>query len=158
MCRRSCHGGRTAGAPGGARMLGGEAERAAVRPRRMPSSGGDYSRSAPGAHLTADRDGVYEPFETGLLSDRPRASRRLIFPGLWLFIGFVSSLDTYLTLKFQEHLRYHELNPLARMLLRMDNWDPSLLIGAKFLGTFLVLGILAALRTRNRPMALAATV
>src|SRR5690242_18782569 len=41
---------------------------------------------------------------------------RLIFPGLWLFIGLVSAVDTYLTVKFKEWLCDMEANPLARML------------------------------------------
>ncbi|MGE5193043.1 MAG: hypothetical protein ACM3U2_11130 [Deltaproteobacteria bacterium] len=83
--------------------------------------------------------------------------RQLVFPGLWLFIGLVSAIDTYLTVKFQESLTEHEQNPLARMLLRLDGWEPSLLIGSKFLGSLLVLGILTALHLRNRRLGLTVT-
>jgi hypothetical protein len=78
----------------------------------------------------------------------------MIFPGLWLFIGLVSAFDTYLTVKFQETLEIEELNPLARMLLQLDGWDPALFIGVKFLGSVMVLGILAALHLSDRRIGL----
>lgn len=64
------------------------------------------------------------------------------FPCLWLFIGAVSSLDAALTVKYQHDLIHMELNPIARTLLRVNGWDPSVMIGVKFAGTILVLGIL----------------
>lgn len=79
------------------------------------------------------------------------ASRRdWVFPCLWIFISCVSAFDTYLTVRFQEHLRYHEENPFGRLLLQLAGWEPSLLIGSKFLGSTLVLGILTAVYLRNR--------
>ncbi len=83
--------------------------------------------------------------------------RRLIFPGLWLFIALVSAIDSYLTIKFQTYLCHLEANPLARMLLRLDGWDPSLLIGSKFFGSILVLGILTILHLQNRRVGLLVT-
>jgi len=74
-----------------------------------------------------------------------------------MFIGLVSAFDTYLTVKFQECLAFHEVNPLAVMLLRLDGWDPSLLIGLKFLGSVLALGFLAALHLHNRRLGLMVT-
>src|SRR5262249_38696571 len=83
--------------------------------------------------------------------------RQLVFPGLWMFIGLVSAFDTYLTVKFQEYLKFHEVNPLAVMLLRLDGWDPALLIGFKFLGSIAALGFLAALHLYNRRLGLMVT-
>jgi len=83
--------------------------------------------------------------------------RQLIFPGLWLFIALVSAFDAYLTIKFQEHLCHLESNPLARMLLQVEGWNPSLLIGSKFFGSILVLGILTILHLQNRRVGLLVT-
>jgi hypothetical protein len=83
--------------------------------------------------------------------------RRMVFPGLWLFIGLASAIDTYLTVKFQEWLCDLEVNPLARLLLRIDGWEPSLLVGAKFFGSVVVLGILLALHLQNRRVGLLVT-
>ena len=80
-----------------------------------------------------------------------------MFPLLWIFISVVSAFDTYLTVRFQEHLPYHEQNPVGRMLLQLADWEPSLLIGAKFLGSTLVLGILTALYLRNRRLGFTVT-
>jgi len=97
--------------------------------------------------------------DLGLMSDgaawaqtanRLAGTRELMFPLLWVFISVVSAFDTYLTVRFQEHLPYHEQNPVGRLLLQLADWEPSLLIGAKFLGSTLVLGILTALYLRNR--------
>jgi hypothetical protein len=74
-----------------------------------------------------------------------------------MFIGLVSAFDTYLTVKFQECLVSFEINPLAVMLLRLDDWDPSLLIGMKFLGSIVVLGFLAVLHLHNRRLGLMVT-
>lgn len=74
----------------------------------------------------------------------------LIFPALWLFIGMVSSWDAYLTIKYREHICSLESNPVGRLLLRLDGGEPSLFIGAKFLGTILVLGLLVAFFRYNR--------
>jgi len=84
----------------------------------------------------------------------PSACRNLIFPGLWLLIGSVSAIDAYLTVKFQESLMFLESNPIAIILLQLDAGDPSILIGVKFLGSILALGILAALYLQNRRVGL----
>ena len=77
----------------------------------------------------------------------------LLFPTLWMFIGFVSSCDAYLTIKYQEQICYLESNPVGRLLLSLDGGEPGLFIGAKFLGTIMVLGFLTTLYRANRPMA-----
>jgi hypothetical protein len=86
-----------------------------------------------------------------------RVVEQFMFSGMWLLIACVSSFDTYLTIRFQEHLFYEEMNPIARFLLQIDGWEPSLLIGAKFLGSILVLGFIAALYSQNRRIGLIVT-
>lgn len=71
----------------------------------------------------------------------------------WVFIGAVSCFDAYLIVKFKDTLPMMELNPLGSLLLELDGGEPSLFVAAKFLGTMLVLGILFALRQKNRRMA-----
>jgi hypothetical protein len=134
-----------------------EAETRASRPHGVRSNGGEYLPSLPQAPLPVGR-----PFDQSQLQPPQKTKcstycRQLVFPGLWMFIGLVSAFDTYLTVKFQESLVCHEVNPLARMLLRLDNWDPSLLIGTKFLGSLVALGILAALHLYNRRLGLMVT-
>src|SRR5260221_12032168 len=84
----------------------------------------------------------------------PAGCQNLIFPGLWLLIGAISAIDTYLTVKFRESLIFLESNPIANMLLDLDKGDASLLIGFKFMGSTVALGILAALYLRNRRIGL----
>jgi hypothetical protein len=76
--------------------------------------------------------------------------RSIAFPVLWLFIGVISAFDTYLTVRFQEHLAENEKNPIGCLLLELSNGEPSLLVGVKFLGSTLVLGIITALYLKNR--------
>src|SRR5262245_50748655 len=134
-----------------------EAETPASRVRGMPSNGGGYSPSLSQAaqliDLSFDRKPIPSPQTTTCSID----CRQLVFAGLWIFIGLVSAFDTYLTVKFQECLAFHEVNPLAMMLLRLDGWDPSLLVGLKFLGSVIALGFLAALHLHNRRLGLMVT-
>src|SRR5262245_48472200 len=134
-----------------------EAETPASRAREMRSNGGSYSLSLcqPAAPIRgpSDRESCLPPPKTKCST----FCRQLVFPGLWMFIGLVSAFDTYLTVKFQECLVFHEVNPLAVMLLRLDGWDPSLLIGLKFLGSVVALGFLAALHLHNRRLGLMVT-
>jgi hypothetical protein len=69
-------------------------------------------------------------------------NEHVFFVCCWLFIGFVSSIDTYLTIKFQDDLFFGEVNPMARWMLEADNWDVSRFCGIKMFGTIFVLGIL----------------
>jgi hypothetical protein len=59
----------------------------------------------------------------------------------WLFIGFVSSVDIYLTIKYSDNLPEFELNPIARLILHCDKWDVSRFVAIKVFMTILVLGI-----------------
>lgn len=65
-----------------------------------------------------------------------------VLPWLWLFIGFVCSVDTYLSAKFPIFLHALEMNPVGRLLLRVDGGDPALLIAAKFFTGMLVMSVL----------------
>jgi hypothetical protein len=125
----------------------------------MRSNGGASSRSAPYRRLPIARDVVFDLQRASLIRKRWISTHSLvlpglIFPALWLFIGAVAAFDTYLTVKYQEFLLQNEVNPLARALLWLDGWEPSLLIGSKFLGSLVVLGILTVLHVRNRRIGL----
>jgi hypothetical protein len=67
---------------------------------------------------------------------------RIVFYIQLVFISLVASYDSYLAVKLRDTLYSAELNPLGRMLIRMDNGDVALFMGAKMLGTIFVLGIL----------------
>ena len=67
---------------------------------------------------------------------------RIVFYIQLIFISLVASYDSYLAVKLRDTLYSEELNPLGRMLIRMDNGDVALFMGAKMLGTISVLGIL----------------
>ncbi len=64
---------------------------------------------------------------------------------LWLFIGAVAAYDTYLSIKFQETLRFQELNPIGRWLMEFDGGSVAAFMGCKFLGTSIALGVLQLL-------------
>jgi hypothetical protein len=134
-----------------------DAEMATTVPRRLRSSGGDYSPSAPGPRLPIEPQADRAALAAATVVKWRTSCRHLVFPALWLFIGLVAAFDTYLTVKFQADLIYHEINPLARMILRREAWDPSLLVGLKFLGSLLSLGFLGALHLRNRRLGLMVT-
>jgi hypothetical protein len=119
---------------------------------RRWSRGGASSPSLPLAPRPADLGLEIEQVADPRIRNRPISSGQMLFPGLWMFIGSVSAFDTYLTVKFQESLLSEELNPMARMLLQLDGWEPALLVGLKFLGTLLSLGFVSALHWRNRRM------
>jgi hypothetical protein len=131
-----------------------DADVSTAQPWRMPSSGGDCSPSLPDHPLPIAPTARLDPLESSTTLKWRSSCRQLLFPGLWLLIGLVSAFDAYLTVKFQDSLREHEQNPLARILLRLDGSEPSLLIGSKFLGSLIVLGILTALHLRNRRLGL----
>jgi hypothetical protein len=121
-------------------------------PQRILSRGGGCSPLSPFAHRPARRGLELEPVAGSMNRNVPISRGQMLFPGLWMFIGLVSAFDTYLTVKFRESLWYEELNPMARMLLQLDDWEPSLLVGLKFLGTLISLGFVSALHWRNRRM------
>ena len=62
------------------------------------------------------------------------------FALLWLVIAAVSAYDTFRCVQDAHFLIDVELNPIARWILRRGG--VSLLVGCKFLGNSLVLGVL----------------
>lgn len=63
----------------------------------------------------------------------------------WLVIGAVAAYDTYLTVQFQETIHLLEQNPVGRWLIRINDGSVALFVGAKFVGTILVLGAIPLL-------------
>src|SRR5262245_4535758 len=68
-----------------------------------------------------------------------------VLAALWLIIGLVGALDTYLTVKYRRSMPQVEENPVGVMLMRWDGGDVSLFVGVKVAGIILVLGVLAAI-------------
>ncbi len=62
---------------------------------------------------------------------------------LWQIIGCVSAYDAFLAMKYRDKLHSLEQNLVGRLLLILNDGDPALFLGVKFLGTTMVLGILA---------------
>lgn len=62
-----------------------------------------------------------------------------------MWIAFVSSFDTYLTVHLKDSLKENEQNPIARLIMTADNWNVSMFIGLKMFGTIFSLGILVAI-------------
>ena len=79
---------------------------------------------------------------------RPLSFHATVMAGLWLFIGLVGALDTYLTVKYRNHMPQVEENPVGCLLMRLDGGDVSLFVGCKVAGTILALGVLAAILRR----------
>lgn len=64
---------------------------------------------------------------------------------LWQIIGCVSAYDAFLAMKYRNELTQMERNLFGRLLLAIDHGDPALFLAVKFMGTMMVLGILANL-------------
>jgi hypothetical protein len=87
--------------------------------------------------------------------DAQRQQReRMLLAALWLFIGLVAAYDTYLSIKFQETLRFQELNPVGRWLMEFDGGSVAAFMGCKFLGTLIVLGTIQLLYVYKRHIGL----
>jgi len=73
-----------------------------------------------------------------------------------LIIGLVSVYDMVMTVKYAQHLKYLEENPVGRWMMQLDQLqsgampDLTLFLSAKSAGTALVLIILAVLYHRQR--------
>ena len=74
----------------------------------------------------------------------------LVLGAMWLIIGLVGALDTYLTVRFRAVMYAVEENPVGRFLIRCDGGDVSLFVGVKVAGTILALGILGWVATNTR--------
>jgi hypothetical protein len=87
----------------------------------------------------------------------------IYFYACWLFIGFVASLDVYLTIRFSDNLPQYELNPIARMILKLEDWTIhedgdkmgiSRFVAVKVFMTILVLGIIRWILYLNKRYAM----
>lgn len=87
----------------------------------------------------------------------------IYFYACWLFIGFVASFDIYLTIRFSDNLIDNELNPIARMILRAEDWTiyddgdkmgVSRFVAVKVFMTILVLGIIRWILYLNKRYAM----
>jgi hypothetical protein len=78
----------------------------------------------------------------------------IVFLLLWLFVGAVSAIDTYFTVRFAPGM--HEENPIGDHLIRLGTrmhhaetgQDVSLFVGVKMFTTILVLGTLMVIYQR----------
>ena len=87
--------------------------------------------------------------------ERPVVRREtVIMAGLWLFIGLIAAYDVYLAIKYQEILRFTEMNPVGQWLLALDGGNVAIFMGCKVVGTMLVLGILQLMYFVRRRLAL----
>lgn len=89
--------------------------------------------------------------------------QNIYFYACWLFIGFVASFDVYLTIRYSENLPQYELNPVARMILKMEEWKiyddgdkigVSRFVAVKVFMTILVLAIIRWILYLNKKYAL----
>jgi hypothetical protein len=78
------------------------------------------------------------------------------FSVLWLWIAFVSSFDTYLTVHLQNELELSEQNLIARAILEADDWNVSRFIGLKMFLTIFVMGFLSFVYSFNKKYAFTA--
>ena len=67
------------------------------------------------------------------------------FAQLWVFIGVVSAVDLYISIKTREYLYEMEMNPIGRFLIEADDGDVALFMGIKCAGTVIALGIMILL-------------
>jgi hypothetical protein len=72
------------------------------------------------------------------------------FPALWLFIGLVSAIDTYLTIRFRDLMWQLEKNPMGRFLIALDDGNVTVFIRVKAAGTVVVMSVLAGLYVYRR--------
>lgn len=99
------------------------------------------------------------PVRRGKRNLRRRTSSReggLLCPALfvlqWMLIGCVSAFDAYLLAKYRLEILILERNPMGLFLLQLDEGEPALFIGLKFLGTVCVLGIVGGVYAYSRPL------
>lgn len=82
------------------------------------------------------------------MTQPPAKYPAFVFLALWLFIIFVSVVDGYLAVRFRDELARTELNPLGRMLIRLNDGQVWLLIATKFLGTLIAATFVLLIRAR----------
>lgn len=62
-----------------------------------------------------------------------------LFLFFWVWIGFVSTIDTHLSLKYKDCLVHVEENPIAKWILEQDDQTLARFVGIKMFGTIMVL-------------------
>ncbi len=72
-----------------------------------------------------------------------------LFIALWLFLIFVSVFDGYLCVRFRHELHKTELNPVGRILIRLNGGQVWLMLAAKFLGTVIAATIVLLIYGRR---------
>lgn len=77
---------------------------------------------------------------------------------LWTFIVTVSLYDSHLTAKYSESLPQCEKNPIARKILKDDQWNVSRFLILKVIGTLTVICLLYSLHTRSAHIGAIATI
>jgi hypothetical protein len=76
-----------------------------------------------------------------------------LFTAILVYVGAVSFYDGYLVIRTGDLIRDLEQNPVGLLLINCNGGDPSLFLGAKAVGTVLVLGALDALNRRSQRLA-----
>jgi hypothetical protein len=74
--------------------------------------------------------------------------------GLLLVIGLVAAYDVYLSIKYQDTLRFQELNPIGRLLMAFDGGGVAVFMGVKVFGTLIVISTVQMLYLYKRRMGL----
>lgn len=93
--------------------------------------------------------------QSDVLRRTTRPQRRVEFGQLccftvsWIVIGLIAAYDTYLTVRFQDTLVFMERNPIGRWLIAVDDGSVALFVGAKVLGTIVVLGAILLLYSQR---------
>lgn len=77
------------------------------------------------------------------------AAADVTFVGLWLFIGFVSVWDGYLTLLCRHQMRLVELNPIGKVLIELNDGGITYLLLVKLIGTIIAMSWLVLLYENN---------
>ena len=82
----------------------------------------------------------------------PPLLRKILFPGLWLFIAYVSVHDGYLVAMNRHVMLEAELNPIGLQLLHAAEGEVWALLAAKSIGTVLACSVLLLLYWHSRRM------
>lgn len=118
-----------------------------VRAERLRHTS-DATEVRDGAQETNNQSESAKQFEAVKESTGLQIQHWRQFFALWQIIGSISAYDAFLAMKYRAELAGPlgtEKNWLGQWLLSFDGNDPALFLGAKFLGTVLVLGILTNL-------------
>jgi hypothetical protein len=82
---------------------------------------------------------------------------KAFFASLLAYVCAVSAYDGYLVLRSGDEIRDFEKNPIGLLLINWNGGDPALFLGAKAIGTILVVVAMKALNRRSERLALPVT-